>query len=226
MTKDLNHGICNIEYNCINLPSRVEFIDGSKVLYTYDANGTKLRTDYYINPMSAVVPQAANEQGASSATNLKHTWTDYCGNFIYENDTLKQTLIEGGYISYEYPKNASVTSIDNNHKNDVVNTISGALGASISLSNGIIQAHSNVTAGNGFCSYQNTVTEILGSDVGKLYSVGSKVCTALSVLSTTRSTINTLSYYNNGGNNWRDGGKYFIDTTFSVLGFSVQLVLR
>ena len=61
--------------------------------------------------MSAVVPQAANEQGASSATNLRHTWTDYCGNFIYENDTLKQTLIEGGYISYEYPQNTSVTSI-------------------------------------------------------------------------------------------------------------------
>ncbi len=57
--------------------SRVEFLDGSKVLYTYDANGTKLRTDYYINPMSAVVPQAANEQGASSVTNLRHTWTDY-----------------------------------------------------------------------------------------------------------------------------------------------------
>ena len=110
MTKDLNHGICNIEYNCINLPSRVEFIDGSKVLYTYDAKGTKLRTDYYINPMSAVVPQAANGQGASSA-NLRHTWTDYCGNFIYENDTLKQTLIEGGYISYEYPQNTAVTSI-------------------------------------------------------------------------------------------------------------------
>ena len=60
--------------------------------------------------MSAVVPQTANEQGASSA-NLRHTWTDYCGNFIYENDTLKQTLIDGGYISYVHPQNTSVTSI-------------------------------------------------------------------------------------------------------------------
>jgi len=392
------------------LPCRVDFLDGSKVLYTYDANGTKLRIDYYINPMTAVVPQTSNVQGVSSITDLRHTWVDYCSNFIYENDTLKQTLIGGGYISYVYSqgvtqptpiyhfyvhdhlgnnrlvvnengtieqvnhyypygglmgesKNISSNQrykyngkeldrmhgldwydygarlfnsalcrfttvdplatkyygvdpyvfcgnnpvknidwngmdywstsdrreiaafcnqmndndggggtfhydfsnwnhltddqffstgfyndktnkfynswttiekgevvchyevhdvnviIDNNHKNDVVNTISGALGASISLSNGIIQAHSNVTAGNGFCSYQNTVTEILGSDVGKLYSVGSKVCTALSVLSTTRSTINTLSYYNNGGNDWRVGCKYFIDTTFSVLGF-------
>jgi hypothetical protein len=61
--------------------------------------------------MSAVVPQTANEQDASSAMNLKHTWTDYCGNFIYENDTLKQTLIDGGYISYVHPQNTSVTSI-------------------------------------------------------------------------------------------------------------------
>ena len=30
------------------MPSRVEFLGGSKVLYTYDAKGTKLRTDYYI----------------------------------------------------------------------------------------------------------------------------------------------------------------------------------
>ena len=61
--------------------------------------------------MTAVVPQTVNEQGASSAMNLRHTWTDYCGSFIYENDTLKQTLIEGGYISYEYPQNTAVTSI-------------------------------------------------------------------------------------------------------------------
>ena len=40
MTKDLNRQFCNIEYNYINLPSRVDFLDGSKVLYTYDANGT------------------------------------------------------------------------------------------------------------------------------------------------------------------------------------------
>jgi hypothetical protein len=44
--------------------------------------------------MSAVVPQAANEQGVLSA-NLRHTWTDYCGNFIYKDDTIKQTACCG-----------------------------------------------------------------------------------------------------------------------------------
>jgi hypothetical protein len=30
------------------MPSRVDFLDRSKVLYTYNVQGTKLRTDYYI----------------------------------------------------------------------------------------------------------------------------------------------------------------------------------
>ena len=33
--------------------------------------------------------------------------TDYCDNFIYENDSLKQTLVEGGYILYVYPQGTS-----------------------------------------------------------------------------------------------------------------------
>ena len=36
--------------------------------------------------------------------------TDYCDNFIYENDSLKQTLIEGGYISYAYPQGTNPTN--------------------------------------------------------------------------------------------------------------------
>ena len=45
---DLNREICSIAYNCLNLPQRVDFQDGSYVLYTYNAGGEKLRTDYYI----------------------------------------------------------------------------------------------------------------------------------------------------------------------------------
>lgn len=48
-TKDLNRGICGIEYNCLNLPSRVDFTDGSRITYTYDGGGRKLRTDYCAN---------------------------------------------------------------------------------------------------------------------------------------------------------------------------------
>ena len=79
----------------MNTTCIVFLVNQLSIRFAIDANGTKLRTDYYINPMSAVVPQAANEQGASSATNLRHTWTDYCGNFIYKDDTIKQTVCCG-----------------------------------------------------------------------------------------------------------------------------------
>ena len=44
LTKDLNKGISNISYNCLNLPSTVTFSDGSRISHTYGADGTKLKT--------------------------------------------------------------------------------------------------------------------------------------------------------------------------------------
>ena len=35
MTKDLNKNITDIQYNCLNLPSKVTFKDGSTITYTY-----------------------------------------------------------------------------------------------------------------------------------------------------------------------------------------------
>ncbi len=65
LTKDLNKGITNISYNCLNLPSVVTFSDGSTVTYTYAADGTKLKT--------------VHKTGSTTTT------TDYCGNVVYEN---------------------------------------------------------------------------------------------------------------------------------------------
>ncbi|MCH4148112.1 MAG: RHS repeat-associated core domain-containing protein [Prevotella sp.] len=136
MTKDLNKKIWQIEYNCLNLfpkrqyglrlgnsskldcsrlapylPQRISYQDGSRVLYTYDAGGMKLRTDYYINPLASSVPQVAGGTGTAGTT-LKHTWTDYCGNFIYENDSLKQTLVPDGYVSYRAPIDSITEMMD------------------------------------------------------------------------------------------------------------------
>ena len=79
LTKDLNKGITNISYNCLNLPNAVTFSDGSTITYTYGADGTKLRTVHKIG----------------SAT----TTTDYCGNVIYENGVQKLLLTEEGYVT-------------------------------------------------------------------------------------------------------------------------------
>lgn len=97
---DLNREICSIVYNCLNLPQRIDYQDGSYVFYTYNAGGEKLRTDYYINPLPNMVPQLNGGTGMNRNVNLQHTRVDYCGNLVYENDTLKQVLFEGGYVTF------------------------------------------------------------------------------------------------------------------------------
>ncbi len=110
LTKDLNRGICRIGYNCLNLPSEVDFTDGSRIAYAYDGGGRKLRVDYYINPLTASLPQLTGGTGAAGGNALVHTWTDYCANKVYENDTLKMSLFDGGYVSYDVNGDAPSSS--------------------------------------------------------------------------------------------------------------------
>lgn len=77
LTKDSNKNIRDIEYNILNLPSKVIFGDGSSVSYVYAADGRKLQTVHIINGTT--------------------TTTDYVGNMIYENGILKRILVDGGY---------------------------------------------------------------------------------------------------------------------------------
>ena len=79
LTKDLNKGITEIQYNCLNLPSVVTFSDGSTITYTYAANGTKLRTVHKIGGTA--------------------TMTDYCGDVVYEKGVRKLLLTEAGYVT-------------------------------------------------------------------------------------------------------------------------------
>ena len=79
LTKDLNRNISEIQYNFLNLPSKVTFTDGSTITYVYAADGTKLRTVHNI--------------GGTTTT------TDYCGNVVYENGTRKYLLTEEGYVT-------------------------------------------------------------------------------------------------------------------------------
>uniref|UniRef100_UPI00258B8CD9 RHS repeat-associated core domain-containing protein n=1 Tax=uncultured Bacteroides sp. TaxID=162156 RepID=UPI00258B8CD9 len=81
LTQDLNKGIEDIQYNCLNLPRLVKFKDQSTITYTYAANGTKLRVEHKI--------------GNST------TRTTYCSNVIYEDGTAKCLLTEEGYVSLD-----------------------------------------------------------------------------------------------------------------------------
>ena len=82
LVKDLNKNISKIEYNLLNLPSKITFGDGKTITYVYDASGVKLLASY---------------KTAHPASN--HTIA-YCGNMIYEYDTFKQVLFDGGYITF------------------------------------------------------------------------------------------------------------------------------
>ncbi|WP_320979575.1 RHS repeat-associated core domain-containing protein [Bacteroides sp.] len=79
LTKNLNKNIVDIQYNCLNLPSRVLFGNGDNISNVYSGDGTKLRTIRVI--------------GGDTLT------TDYCGNAIYENGVLVRLMTEVGYIT-------------------------------------------------------------------------------------------------------------------------------
>ena len=79
LTKDLNKKITAIQYNCLNLPSRVMFANGNSISYLYDAAGRKLRTVHVLEGDSVT--------------------TDYCGNVVYENGVPQILLTEAGYVS-------------------------------------------------------------------------------------------------------------------------------
>jgi len=79
LTKDLNKNITAIQYNCLNLLSRVMFANGNSISYLYDAAGRKLRTVHVLEGDSVT--------------------TDYCGNVVYENGVPQILLTEVGYVS-------------------------------------------------------------------------------------------------------------------------------
>ena len=75
----MNKKIADIQYNCLNLPEKVQFEGGNSISYLYAADGTKLRTTYKTGNATII--------------------TDYCGNAIYENGVLIKVLTEDGYIT-------------------------------------------------------------------------------------------------------------------------------
>ncbi|MEP5106225.1 MAG: DUF6443 domain-containing protein, partial [Ekhidna sp.] len=80
MITDGNKGITSIEYNHLNLPIKVEFATvGDSITYLYDAAGIKLNQIVY--------------EGGDTLKVI-----DYVGEFIYENDTIKQIHHEEGRL--------------------------------------------------------------------------------------------------------------------------------
>ena len=62
------------------MPSSINYQSGNMASYVYSASGAKLSVTY--------------TNGVTATNN------QYCGNMLYENGTLKQILIDGGYITF------------------------------------------------------------------------------------------------------------------------------
>ena len=98
MTQDFNKKISRIEYNSLNLPSKLQFSYGHMGEYTYDGAGRKLSVAYTTSKTNLLVPMGniVQPQAVNLAMTLK---TDYCGNMIYENGKLSRILTDVGYIT-------------------------------------------------------------------------------------------------------------------------------
>ncbi len=108
MTYDANSGISTIQYNVLNLPNIVQFTAGHKNIYTYGADGKKLEINNYTLRSAINVPQGSISTLPSNPGDYTKVTTDYIGNMIYENGTLKEILLPEGYwqgsIYYYYLK--------------------------------------------------------------------------------------------------------------------------
>ena len=130
MTKDLNKGISEIQYNSLNLPRLMDIkspVAEARNEYTYSAAGQKLKVVQKWNPNYSTTPVIGSAINTGSLTASKTT--EYIGNMIYENGTLKRILIDGGSIEngvYNYYQtdhqgnnrlvvNSSGTVVQNNH---------------------------------------------------------------------------------------------------------------
>ena len=79
LKSDANKGITNIEYNHLNLPTKIEFDSSDGIEYLYDANGTKLQKKVF------------KEGGLIKKI-------DYLDGFVYVNDELKYQKHAEGFV--------------------------------------------------------------------------------------------------------------------------------
>lgn len=134
LTSDLNKGIISITYSDLNLPKVIEFSDGKRLEFSYDASGyayrkqlkqgsTILRTVDYVqgiqyidNALTLVITPAGRAVKNGSSYEYEYFLKDHLGNtrvvygYLHDTDTYKVTM-EAAYATDEEAdfKNISTT---------------------------------------------------------------------------------------------------------------------
>ena len=94
---DFNKDIAWIKYNLLNLPQTIQFANGNKTEYMYDAAGIKqsARWSYSTTEANIQLGDVTNENNSIGTTST----TDYCGAYVYEQGKLRRILTPEGYVS-------------------------------------------------------------------------------------------------------------------------------
>lgn len=98
MLWDANKGVSYIEYDSMDHPQRVQFYNGSATEFVYSSTGEKLRTIHHTAVPNIVVP--VSEILALDHTNTLYSdTTEYIGDFVIENGSVRKYLFPGGYVT-------------------------------------------------------------------------------------------------------------------------------
>ena len=100
LIQDLNKKISEIQYNCLNLRSCIEFEDGGVISYLYDAKGIKFRTTHIIAGKTTTTDyfdDAIYENGVLTGRNLSFSYSG--GNITHSNPFVQSVI-----TAYQYNK--------------------------------------------------------------------------------------------------------------------------
>ncbi len=98
MIANSNKGIAWIKYNILNLPEKIQFVNGNKIEYVYDAIGVKHKAKYTtaLNPLQIPIGQFSMENPSGNV--LKKDSVEYSAGYIYMNRKLDKVLTPEGYM--------------------------------------------------------------------------------------------------------------------------------
>ena len=104
MTKDLNKGITDIEYDLLGNPRKVTFSDKNSIEYVYAADGRKLRTVHSTAIKGRTFPPPIKPGGKrppKQETIYICDTTDFINNYVFKNGKPEMYRFNGGYYSFD-----------------------------------------------------------------------------------------------------------------------------